>query len=325
MKFNKLYMLLAAAGIVGAASCSDVTDPVLQTPDQKGFMIYQSPFENEYFELNEEATFELNLNEQPSYGVSVVTQYRAEVALDPKEFDKEGGLTYQITPTGTGTMLKMEFKQSDMAAAITDIIVRQQAANGVTIEDADQYNALGIGVLKVYFRGYAYVEGAENSPVYTENYVALNNVKSFYYVPKPGTIYVIGNYLGDWIGPDAANAEKLEPYVLSEKEKEVGSKIYYGTIDFQENSPVFRFYSALEGWDANSIGCKTADAKPDSDEAQSFPDLSAGGEFDHDVMNTKNSFSFPGLTGGKLEIKLDLSASTKTEVKGKVYIKALKD
>lgn len=316
MKFNKIFTVLAAAAsVLGIASCSDVTDPVLQTPDAANFKIFTPPFQNEYYNLTPQGTFDIDLNEQPGYGVSVVTQYRLDVCLDDKF---EAGKFATLTPTGSGTLLKMTLKEVDLASALTAF----QSKDGNPLEEEDYVD---MGEQKVYLRGRAFVSGAVGSEVVTSNIVTLNRVQSFYSVPKPAPLYIVGNYcIGatvldkawtDWIAPMPANEMYLMEYALMEADNAVGSKIFSGDVDFQNNSPIFRFYTELGSWDENSWGVKHDEAEPTSDNPQSFDDFTgAEGEepFKHELQKTKDSFKFPNCPGGVLHIVVDMSGSKPT-------------
>lgn len=295
MKFAKLYTVMAcAAALCGMVSCSDVTEPVLQKPDPETFKMNTPPLQDQYIKLSETGTFNLTLNGQPSYGFSAVTQYRAQVSMTGK-FDTETDYR-ELTPTGTGTLSQMTFNDIDLAEALCDL-------RG--IKEEDQYTDLG--EQKVYFRGVAFIDGVPESHVVTSNIVSLNRVQSFFSVAKPGVIYVIGNYAGAWIGPTADQAENLIPYSLSEKDDQIRSKVYYGSILFDPaatekkdnedvviQNTVFRFYTALTGWEDDTMGC--AGGK-DADTPVEFDDFKAGSTLEHDITKTKDSFQFNGYRG----------------------------
>lgn len=305
MKIAKIYAIgaIALAG-AGFAACSDVTDPVFHAPDASKFTLFTPPLQDQYFQLSETGTFELTVNGQPDYGFSAITQYRAEVSLTP-EFAE--GNTRTLTPTGTGTLSKMTLKEKDLAIAINEL-------HGVTAEE--EY--VNHGIEKVYFRGVAFISGVADSYVTTNNVVSLNKVQNYFVLAIPASIYCVGNYLTDWIGPTADNAAALEPYMVTEKDDAIGSNIFYATIDFQENHPIFRFYPNLEGWDAPtewSGDGKTGAAHfftmgaaggENNDTPVPFPDFVAGTSLTHKVAQTKDSFSFPNYTG-VVNMVVDLS------------------
>ena len=132
----------------------------------------------------------------------------------------------------------MTIKDADLAVALCEL-------HGVT----DESNYEDKGIQKVYFRGQAFISGIEETEVLTSNVVSLNKVQGYFALKLPKYIFCIGNYLTDWIGPEAANAEKLIPYRVTENDDEIDSNIFHATIDFQENAPIFRFYMGLDGWD----------------------------------------------------------------------------
>lgn len=312
MKFNKIYSALASAvALMGFCSCSDdVTDPVFQKPDQAttNFAIYAPAFQNQTYELSFDGTFEVNLNQQPEYGYSAVTQYRLDVCLDDKF---EDGKFETLVPMGSGTMLAMTFRDRDLAAALT-------AFQGAT--KLEEYTDLGLQ--KVYLRGRAFVEGVEGSEIVTKNIETLNNVQSFYYVPTPAKLYVVGNYaigtmvggveIKDWIAPLPANEDALNEFALSEPEDGVGSKKFYGQVDFNQNAPVFRFYTALGSWDENSYGAAGGE---DADKPVVFEDFTGAETFEGDITKTKDSFSFPNCPGGVLNMEVDMSDMKKIRIK----------
>lgn len=294
MKFSKIISLAALGAMMVTASCSDVTDPTLGTPDAALFKLNTPPLQNQYFELHEGGTIEIVANGQPSYGVSVLAQYRAEVSLteDFKDFKT-------ITPLGTGTQSRMILKQEDIAAAMCQL-------HGVTSDE----DYVDHGIEKIYFRGVAFVSGVEESYVTTSNVVSLNRVQGYFALPQGNFIFCIGSYLGDWIGPDPDQATNLRPYRVTEHTDAIGSNIFYASIDFQENDIIFRYYTALEGWDKNSLG---ATGGNDDDNPVEFPDFVAGSTLKTPLMATKDSFKFPNYKG-VVNMVVDLSVADSPNV-----------
>ncbi len=271
-------MVMAAAGAM-ATGCSDVTDPVYQEPNASTFLLNVPPLQDQYFELNPTGTFELVCNGQPSYGFSAITVYGAEVSLTEDFADYK-----TLQSTGTGTLSRMTFKAEDLAIALCEL-------HGVT-SDEDYVDQ---GVEKVYFRGTAYIDGIESSYVKTANVVSLNKVQGYFALPQPGAIWCIGNYPDGWKEPAEGNAEALKPYRLFEKADEIGSKIYFGQIDFQTNDIIFRFYTVLTGWDGGDSYGPTGG--PNADEPVPFPEFVEGYVLVKDMYQTKDSFKFPNYQG----------------------------
>lgn len=287
MKIAKIYTVAAVVAMAAATTaCSDVTTPKLQIPDAAEFKMVTPPLQDQYYKLTPTGTFDLAVNAQPSYGFSAVTQYRVQVAMHLEDFADETKYR-ELTPVGSGTLVKMTFNDIDLAEAITDIL-------GLTEDDRDSFN---LGIIPLYFRGVAFIKGVEQSYVETSNIVSLNQVETFFSIAKPGALYVIGNYAGSWIAPEAANQEALEPYTLYENEDAIRSKIYFGTIDFGpggQSTSVFRFYTALTGWDEASVGPKGGS---DSDTPVQFPNFVAGSTLEQGLTSTKDSFEFPNYVG----------------------------
>lgn len=308
MKIAKTYALAAIATAAFAfASCSDVTDPAFKAPDAADFTIFTPPLQNEYFELSPNGTFEIVLSGQPDYGFSAITQYRLDVSMtaDFKDDNPDTPVdecNYRtLTPTGTGTLSRMTLKMEDLAIAMNEL-------NGVTAES----NYVDRGIEKVYLRGRAYISGVEESLVVTNNCVSLNSVQCYYTLRLPNYIYCIGNYPGGWSdggSPDAANADKLAPFRIMEKDNEIGSNMFYGNVDFQTEAPMFRFYTGLNGWDKPadfdgtgktgpaaffSLGCAGGE---DSDKPVVFDEFVEGSTLTHALAETKDSFSFPNYAG----------------------------
>lgn len=300
MKIAKIFPMIAVAALLaGATACSDVTDPVYHEPNAANFTLNTPPLQDQYFELTPNGTFEIVCNGQPDYGFSAITNYQVEVSLtsDFAEYKT-------LTPTGTGTLSRMTLKCSDLAIAMCQL-------HGTTSDE----DYVDHGIEPVYFRGVAFINGIESSYVTTSNVVSLNKVQGYFALPVPGYIFCIGNYAGSWIGPEAGNAEALRPYRVTEKADEIGSKVYYATIDFNstdvdDNGCIFRFYTELSGWD--NTADKTVSYGPaggtDSDTPVEFPDFVAGSTLTHNLVGTKDSFKFNNYKG-VLNMVVDFSGS----------------
>ncbi len=129
------------------------------------------------------------------------------------------------------------------------------------------------------------------------NVVYLDKVKFYFAVAVPGYIYLVGSPEG-WVGPTEDNAEHYAPWRLFEASNAIGSKIYSGVFNIPE-APVFRFYTALTGWDSDSWGSQ-ADDNPIEYEI-------VDGSFTTGLVKGKGSFSFPAWTGGEMTIIVDMS------------------
>lgn len=265
------------AVLLGFSSCSEDKDPVYKAPTQ--FVLNTPVFQDQYYELAPGQTFTL-VASQPDYGYSAITQYSAEVSLT------ENFENYIALPsTGTGTLAKMTFNDADLATALCEL-------HGFDSED----NYQDLPAERVYFRAVAQLKGVEGSEI-KSNVVYLDKVKFYFAVAVPGYIYLVGSPEG-WVDPTEDNAEHYAPWRLFEASNAIGSKIYSGVFNIPE-APVFRFYTALTGWDSDSWGSQ-ADDNPIEYEI-------VDGSFTTGLVKGKGSFSFPAWTGGEMTIIVDMS------------------
>ena len=131
--------------------------------------------------------------------------------------------------------------------------------------------------------------------------VSYNYLKGYFAVPVPGYIYLVGAPVGNgnWIEPSESNAASYANWRLSEPKDAIGSKVYSGVFDIPAEQAMFRFYTQLTGWDADSYGYQAEDAATDF----SFD----GDTFTSPVVKGKGSFNFPAWEGGKMTITVDMS------------------
>lgn len=276
---------MAVAGAVfSLASCSQDRDPVLQTPTK--YVLNVPTMQDQYIDLQAGNTIEL-VSSQPDYGVAVIAQYSAQMSLT-----EDFTTSYDLTPA-TKTLARMEIPQNQVALGLMELL-------GIT--DEETFNAaFPTGVLpyqKIYFRAISEIPGVEGSKIIS-NVVAYNNIKGYFAVPVPGYIYLVGAPEG-WAGPDEGNAAHYADWRLFEPKDAIGSNVYSGVFDIPAGSAIFRFYTALTGWDGgDSYGYQEAD------EATEF-DFD-GDTFTSAVVKGKGSFSFPNWPGGKMTVTLDMS------------------
>ena len=272
----------AACAALVMASCSLDRDPVLQTPTT--FVLNVPAMQDQYIELHEGNTLEL-VASQPDYGYSAVADYSAEMSLT-EDFSS----FKELKPTDSH-QARMVLKQGDIATGICELA-------GVT--DEDTFNAKfpdGMKPMKIYFRAKCSLDGVEGSSI-TSNVVAYNQLLGYFAVPQPGYIYLVGTPEG-WAGPTEGNAAHYKDWRLFEPKDAIGSGVYSGTFDIPA-APIFRFYTALTGWDADSYGSQV------DDNPVEFPEF-ASGSFESPVVKGKGSFSFPSWPGGEMTITLDMS------------------
>ena len=114
----------------------------------------------------------------------------------------------------------------------------------------------------------------------------------------PGFIYLVGAPEG-WAGPTESNAAHYADWRLFEPESAIGSKVYSGVFDIPAGSAMFRFYTALTGWDADSYGSQEEDNPLDFEMVD--------GSLATTLVKGKGAFNFPNWEGGKMTITVDMS------------------
>jgi hypothetical protein len=274
---KKFAILLAcAAAVLGVTSCSQDTDPVYHAPTT--FVMNQPALADQYLELTEDGTFELTCS-QPDYGYSAITNYSVEVSLT------ENFAQYEVLTPTEPTVARMTLKDSDLALALCNL-------HGFTSEETYQ----DLPAEPVYFRTVAELSGVEGSQI-TSNVVSLSKVKFYFAVATPGFIYLVGAPEG-WAGPTESQASHYADWRLFEANDAIGSKIYSGVFDIPAGSAMFRFYTALTGWDADSYGAQEDDNPIE---------YTLDGTFSSTLVKGKGSFSFPDWQGGEMTIVVDMS------------------
>ena len=281
---KKIAILLAAAGAVfGLASCEQDRDPVLQTPTT--YVLNVPAMQDQYIDLTPGNTIEL-VSSQPDYGFSAVANYSAQMSLT-EDFAK----VYDLEPK-VKNLARMNIDQEKVALGIMEL-------SGVTDEETfAQVFPDGMDYTKVYFRAVCQIPDVEGTTI-TSNVVSYDHIKGYFAVPVPGYIYLVGAPEG-WAGPTEANAEHYAPWRLFEPKDAIGSHIYSGVFDIPAGSAMFRFYTALTGWDADSYGYQV------EDNATDFPGF-VNTTFTSPVVSGKGSFNFPNWAGGKMTITVDMS------------------
>lgn len=280
MKKISLF-LAAAAAVLGFTSCTEDKEPVYTVPTE--FILNTPAMADQYIELSDAGTIEL-VASQPDYGYSAVANYSAEVSLS------EDFLEYEALEPVDNHQARMTFSQDKLALAMCNLL---------GVEGEDSFNEMypdGMPYMTVYFRAVCQLEGVESSLI-KSNVVSYNNIKGYLAVQTPGYIYLVGNPEG-WSGPDASNAAHYAPWRLFEPENAIGSHVYVGVFDLP-SAPMFRFYTALTGWDADSYGCQVDDNPMDFEMVD--------GSFTAPLVKGKGSFNFPNFMGGTVTITVDMS------------------
>ncbi len=286
MKKSLIFSGLIALA-VAVSSCGNERDTIIQKPADGSFKLNDYPFQSEYIDLETAKDIELTCS-QPDYGFAAIANYSLDVALTDDFSDEKK--VYNIKPQGSGTLAKMVYSANDLATAITTL-------HGYTSSE----EKTDIPACPVYCRAVCEIAGAPDSRV-VSNVIKLDKVKTFFAVREPAFIYCIGNYAGDWIGPEEGNYQALKPYRLTEQI--IDSKIFYGEIQFTaDENPTFRFYTALTGWDDDSWG---SDGGKDDDNP--VENTWNGAEpIALKVIKTKDSFKFTSFKTCTLAMTVNMT------------------
>jgi hypothetical protein len=108
-------------------------------------------------------------------------------------------------------------------------------------------------------------------------------------------IYLVGAPEG-WAGPDVANADHYEPWKLYDL---ADNGVYTGTFEIPAGSFMFRFYTALTGWDSDSFGSQEVDNPIDI--------TLTDGVYTGVAMKGKGSWNLPDWAGGKVAMEVDVN------------------
>ncbi len=281
---KKLSILLAVfAAALGFSSCEEDKDPVVNDMKAKSFVLNTPALADQYYELTEDGTLDFTVLTQPDYGFVASVTYGIQIALS----DATGVETYDVAPLQPNST-HLTVNASDVAMGMCSLL-GIEAEEDWTDEMADPR--------AVYVRATAQLGEHESSLVYS-NWVTLKQVSTYFAVPLPGYIYLVGSPEG-WSGPTADKADHYAEWRLFEKAEEIGSKVYYGTFEMPA-APMFRFYTALTGWDADSYGSQVDDSPIDVE-------INADGTGTYDIVKGKGSFNFPKFAGGTMTIVVDMS------------------
>lgn len=301
MKHLSIFLACAAVA-VAFSSCTEDRDPVYQNPTT--FELLQPVMGQQYITLSEGSQLEIVAKAQPDYGYSAVTTYSAEVSLTP-DFAEP----YAIDATGdTKNLSRFMLNQADVATAMCVL-------HGYTEDNFPK----DVDFEPLYVRGVAQLEGVDGSRIVSKNVICFEHVKAYFAIPTPGYIYLVGAPSG-WKCPDESVADAMAPWRLFEADDAIGSKIYSGVFDINAGDALFRFYTALTGWDADSYGSQV------DDNPIQFPDFTSG-TFANELVKGKGSFEFPNWPGGKMTIIVDMSVKdsyTVTIMEGEHHVGATK-
>lgn len=287
--------------LVTFASCDPDKDPqYIQPGEDTTFRLNTPALANHVYELTEDGILALTCD-APDYGFIAITTYQLQIALTKEDLneripfadngkpDLKALTTTQVVNTVDGTQTRMQVSEMLISAALTTLY----GAAGE--EDMPQ------GSVHIWVRAVAHLEGVNSSYVYS-NPVELI-VDPYYRVREPNFIYLVGKPSG-WPEPSEANVEKFANWHLAEREDAIDSGIFYGEFDIAAGGDecIFRFYTALTGWDGGDSWGAQADDEPTD---FTIEDAQAG----LPMVKGKGSYCFPDWEGGIMYIKVDSSSA----------------
>ncbi|MDE6277968.1 MAG: SusE domain-containing protein [Muribaculaceae bacterium] len=283
------YIFAIGTALLATTSCKQNTEPKFERA--VSMELNTPPLANQLYTLTPDGTIDLTWS-QPDWGFAAAATYQVEASFEEDFHYYENG-----TPSFYFTM-PTEYHSCAASVKMSDLAVAICTLRGIT--DPSEYTEEP--ARKVYLRVHGYINGILESSVYS-NVIALEQVKEYCAVRVPGSLYIIGNYLGDWIAPDPGNADKLADWRLREPEDGIDSKVYTGSVNYGPGA-MFRFYSALTGWDADSWGAQ----KDDNPVEFTFTDGEFNGKIDGPGF--KGSYSFPDWAGGTMNMTVNLNDKT---------------
>lgn len=283
---NKLSIYFAVLAVaLGLTGCKDDKDPVYQEPtDATSFVLNTPPFAQQLYELSPDGMINFTVAKQPDYGFLASVQYGLEVSLNKTDI-------VDLAPEVL-TSTRLTVKESSLATALCEL-------NGIESSEDWEANVAARNPQEVFVRAKAQIQGVESSIIYSE-WITLNQVQGYLAIREPGFIYLVGSPEG-WKGPDAQNKDHYAAWRLFENKNSIGSQVYSAVFDMPA-APIFRFYTALTGWDADSWGSQ----EEDNPIEESLTD----GQWSGDIVKGKGSFSFPDFPGGEMTIVVDMKSHT---------------
>ncbi len=273
-KISILFACLVA--VLTFNSCKEDTEPQYNNPTK--FTLNTPALAAQYYELTEDGTIDLSWS-QPNYGYAAPAVYKVSVSL-LEDFSENMELTSEYKKCYA------QIPGSEIAEAICKL-------RGITSEE--EYT--DEPARAVYFRVSAKINGIENSEILS-NVIKIDQIKEYCAIQSPGFIYLVGAPSG-WTGPDAGAAGHYADFRLFESANAIGSKVYTGIFDIPAGQAMFRFYTALTGWDADSYGSQADDSPIDC--------ALDGGIYNGPIVKGKGSFNFPDWQGGSMKITVNMN------------------
>lgn len=292
------YIFATLAIVLGLSSCETDRDPVFKSATSESFEMLTPVFADQYYELSADGTLQITCKSQPDFGAPIAPiTYGVELSLTGDFSDP--GKVAEIKANNTGTVMTISEKKLTQAYC---------KLMGYTEEDEGQVT---FNTVPLYFRGVCTPSTPDNefnlaNRVVSKNIISLNKVLPYFSLAQPGYIYLVGQpAVGpgvDWIAPMEDNADTYENWKLYEKEDQIESKIYYGQFDIAEGLALFRFYTALTGWDADSYGSQAED----NPVTYNYEDKEFG------LVKGKGAYDFSNWPGGTMYLRVNMNDMTVT-------------
>lgn len=284
---NKFTTILASLTALAAFTSCEDDKVTFQTPAAGSYKMEAPSFASSLTMTEETAKSTLDfVTNVPDYGYQAAAVYSLQVALD------ESFATYESITGSDAYSSTIEITQEDLSYALCNL-------HGF---GPDYFEELAPET--VYVRGHVEVTNAAGSAM-TTNVVALSNVTFYHVIHGKRSIYVIGNISG-WTEPSEGNAAALADWTLTETA--IGSNIYYNSFDLAAGEVMFRFYTALTGWDGgNSLGAQEEDNAINID--ADFDGLIYNGNY---TYPGKGSWQISNFGGGLLKLTVNMNDETVT-------------
>lgn len=282
------YIFAIGAALLATTSCKQNTEPKFDRA--MSMELNTPPLANQLFTLTPEGVIDLSWS-QPDWGFAAAAKYQVEASFeeDFHYYENDTPANYFVLPT-VYTKCAAQVKMEDLAIAICTL-------RGIS--DPAQYTEEP--ARPVYLRIHGYIDGILESSVYS-NSILLEQVKEYCAVRVPGKLYLVGTP-SNWTEPADAAASFYADWALSEPEDAIDSKVYSGSFAIPA-APMFRFYTALTGWDADSWGSQKDDNPLDF----KLTDGQFNGTIDGPGF--KGSYNFADYSGGTMNFKVDLNEKT---------------
>lgn len=282
---KKINILLAGILAIGVMTgCKQNTEPKYERTTK--FELNTPALADQYYELTPDGTIDLTWS-QPDWGFAAAPDYKVQISFYPDfKFSETGTYNYVYELPTTYHACTASVPMEEMAIGICTL-------RGIT--DEDQYT--DEPARKVYVRVVGSVPQILDSYIMS-NPICLEQVKEYCAIQSPGKIYLVGAPEG-WKGPDESNMAHYLEWALYEPADAIGSLVYSNSFEIPAGNAMFRFYTALTGWDADSWGSQPDDNPIDYE----FTD----GEFNHELVKGKGSFNFPSWTGGTMDFNIDMN------------------